>query len=276
MNKNKGNIFFNKDELIKNLKIARMDVYYKDFLKNSLKVSMMMGIMVNVILFFVFSGVAKDTKNYFILLLLLVTVPMSFFIMFRFFLKTPEIKLIRSRKNIDAEITSAMRFLILDLKANAGIFDALQNLVKNFDEIGKYVNDVVTKVKLGSPIEKSLDEEVELIPSENLRVFFWQIINHLQTGSDITHSLKSIVDEIVEKQKIEFKKYGKKLNVLSLFYMIVAIILPTIGFTMISAALIFIGIEVTAGLILGFWILFTVMQLMFLVMSSGNRPVAES
>jgi hypothetical protein len=57
--------------------------------------------------------------------------------------------------------------------------------------------------------------------------------------------------------------------------MIVAIILPTIGFTMISAALIFIGVEINIGLILGFWILFTIMQLMFLAMSGGNRPVTE-
>ena len=276
MSKIKRNIFFDKDKLIANLKIARMSIYYKDFVKNSLKLALMMTVMVNVLIFFILSSIARDTKNYSILFLVFLTVPLSSYILFRFFLKTPEIKVIRSRKNVDAEITSAIRFLVLDLKANASIFDALQNLAKNFEEIGIYMNDAVTKTKLGSSLEDSLNEAVELVPSENFRVLLWQLINYLQTGADITKSLETIVDEIVEKQRIDFKKYGKKLNVLSLFYMIVAIILPTIGFTIITAALIFIGFEINIGLILGFWVLFSLMQLMFLVMSGGNRPVAET
>ena len=169
-----------------------------------------------------------------------------------------------------------IRFLILDLKADASMFSALQNLAKNFDEIGIYMNEVIVKAKLGTALDEALTETVEMVPSESFRVFLWQILNYLQTGVDITPTLKVLVDEIVENQKIEFKKYGKRLNVLSLFYMIVAIILPTIGFTMIAAALIFLSVPITLGLILGFWIAFTIMQLLFLVMSSGNRPVVES
>jgi Flp pilus assembly protein TadB len=179
------------------------------------------------------------------------------------------------RKNIDAEIISAIRFLILDLKANASIFSALQNLAANFEEIGNYLREIITKVKLGSPLDKALDEAVETVPSEWFRVFLWQLINHVQTGVDITKSLDTIVHEIVEEQKINFRKYGKKLNVISLFYMIIAIILPTIGFTLITAALIFLGIEINLPLILGFWLVFSVMQLMFLSLSGGNRPVVE-
>jgi flagellar protein FlaJ len=204
---------------------------------------------------------------------------MGFFISFKFFLKYPEVKGIRSKKNIDAEIISAIRFLVLDLKANAPIYDAVQNLSKNFGEIGKYLNDIIIKVQLGSSLEAALSEEVEIVPSEEFRVLLWQLISHLQTGADISKSLETIVMEISEKQRILFKKYGKKLNVLSLFYMIIAIILPTIGFTMISAALIFIGVPIDEDfiyIILGFWVLFSVLQLMFLAMSSGNRPVVES
>lgn len=269
-------VFFVKDKLIRDLRIARMNIYYKDFVKNSFKISLMMTIMINIILFFVLNSIAKTSGSASILLLLFLTFPLGFFILFKFFLKTPEVRIIRSRKNIDAEITSAIRFFVLDLKADAPIFDALHNLAENFDEIGNYLKDIIIKTKLGSSLENALNEAAELVPSESFRIVLWQIINHMQTGSDITHTLEVIVDEIVEKQKIDFKKYGKKLNVLSLFYMIVAIILPTIGFTMISAILIFIGFKMSIGVILGFWILFTVLQLGFLVLSGGNRPVVES
>ncbi len=268
--------FIDKEKLIQSLKIARMEVYYKDFINQCVKTAVMMDFMVNVLIFFILMSISKSIESPFLPVLTLLTLPLGFYIFFSFFLKTPDIKIIRSRKNIDAEIISAIRFLVLDLKANASIFASLENIAANFDEIGRYLKDIIVKVQLGSPLVKALDEAVELVPSESFRVFLWQLINHIQTGTDITHSLEVIADEIVENQKIEFKKYGKKLNVISLMYMIIAIILPTIGFTIISAGLLFLGVPLSAGLVVGFWIIFSVLQLLFLVMSGGNRPVVES
>ena len=267
---------FDKETLIRNLRIARMDIYYRDFIKRSLLISLLTTVLLNTFFFLVLLGIAESSDSRSILLLIFLTVPITFYALLVFFMKVPEVKVIRSRKNIEAEIVSTIRFMTLDLKANAPIYDSLQNITDNFKEIGRYMNDVTTKVNLGSSLEKSLNEEIEIIPSEEFRAFLWQVINHLQTGTDITNSLNMLADEIVEKQRIEFRKYGKKLNALSLFYMIIAIILPTIGFTMVSAALIFIGFRMNISLILGFWIMFSVMQLMFLALSGGNRPVVES
>jgi hypothetical protein len=61
--------------------------------------------------------------------------------------------------------------------------------------------------------------------------------------------------------------------------MIIAIILPTIGFTLVTAALIFIGVPINESflyIVLGFWMIFSIMQLLFLSMSGANRPVIES
>ncbi|MDO8481154.1 MAG: type II secretion system F family protein [Nanoarchaeota archaeon] len=271
----KRGLLYDPDSLNRNLKIARMDVYYKEYVRKALRTAIMLTVLIHLLIFFVLSTVAATTGNKAIYLLAVVTLPLSFFALFTFIIKLPEVAIMRSKKNVEAEITSAIRFLILDLKADASMFSALQNLAKNFDEIGIYMNDAIIKAKLGTPLDEALGETVEAVPSESFRVFIWQILNYLQTGIDITPGLRVLVDEIVENQKIEFKKYGKRLNVLSLFYMIVAIILPTIGFTMIAAALIFLSVPITLGLILGFWIVFTILQLVFLVLSSGNRPVVE-
>ena len=272
----KRGLLYDPVALNRNLKIARMDIYYKDYVRKTLRTALILTALIHALIFFVLSSVAKTTGSNAIYLLAIVTLPTTFFAIFTFIIKLPEAAIMRSKKNVEAEITSAIRFLILDLKADASMFSALQNLAKNFDEIGIYMNEVIVKAKLGTALDEALTETVEMVPSESFRVFLWQILNYLQTGVDITPTLKVLVDEIVENQKIEFKKYGKRLNVLSLFYMIVAIILPTIGFPMIAAALIFLSVPITLGLILGFWIAFTIMQLLFLVMSSGNRPVVES
>src|SRR3989338_4405384 len=225
--------FINKDKLISDLRMARMNVYYADFIKKNFRLAIMASVGINIFVFFMIAGAAKASGSYYGLLILLITLPMGA-LMF-FFMKMPESKIIKSRKELDAEITSAIRFIVLDLKANASIYAALENLIENFEEIGKYVKEIIIEVRLGSSLEKALDDAVERVPSESFRVLLWQLLNHIQTGTDITHNLDTIVREIVEEQKIAFRKYGKKLNVVSLFYMIVAIILPTIGFTIISA-----------------------------------------
>jgi len=271
-----ANPFYNKEQLIHDLRVARIDIYYKDFIRYCSRIALMISLMLNALIFFILSSIARNTKAYSILALLVVTLPVCLYIAFMFFLRTPQVKIIRSKKNIEAEIISAIRFLILDLKANAPLFDAFQNLTKNFDEIGQYLRDVVIKVQLGSSLEEALNDAVELVPSEAFRTLLWQLVNHLQTGSDMIDTLNVMVTEIVENQKIEFKKYGKKLNVLSLFYMIIAIILPTIGFTLVSAMLIFLNVKMEVMVIVGFWMLFSVFQLMFLAISGGNRPVVES
>jgi Flp pilus assembly protein TadB len=275
----KRHLFFDREKLISDLKVARMNVYYKDFARNCLKAALIMNVILNLALFFLFSKIAEKSKKESILLFLLLTLPLGFYILFEFMIKTPQARAIRSRKNIEAEIISAIRFLILDLKANAPIYHAIQNLTKNFDETGKYFNDVIAKVQLGSSLENALTEEVEVVPCEDFRVLLWQMISHLQTGADIVSSLETIVKDISEKQRLEFKKYGKKLNALSIFYMIIAIILPTIGFTLVTAALIFIGVPINESflyIVLGFWMIFSIMQLLFLSMSGANRPVIES
>jgi archaeal flagellar protein FlaJ len=271
----KPNLFFDKDTLIANLKTARINQYYKDFVRNSMRAALIVAFLINAIIFFIIALLNKDVKNNGLYFLILLTLPLGFSLLFKFFLKTPDIAIIRSKKNIGAEIISAIRFLVLDLKANAPLFDALQNLRKNFGEIGNYLSDIIIKVKLGSSLEKALNEAVETVPSEEFRVLLWQLLSHLQTGTNITNSLDIIADEIAEDQRISFKKYGKKLNVLSLLYMIIAIIIPTIGFIIIVTILSFINFPLNAGIFVLFWFGFSVVQLIFLALSSGNRPVVE-
>ena len=200
--------FYDKEKLQANLKSARMDVYYRDFAVKSLKAALFLTVIVDTLIYFVVISITQ-ISSYQVLLIMLMVIPVSYYLFFKFMLKTPEVKIIRSKKNIEAEITSVIRFFILDLKANAPVFDALHNIVKNFDEVGLYLNDVLTKVKLGNSLTESLNETVELVPSEQFRIFLWQIINHLQTGTDITTTLDTIVDEIIETQRLEFKRYGK-------------------------------------------------------------------
>lgn len=246
------------------LQQARMDVNDEQFVQRCLMTATYLSIFISVILYFFLKGES--------LVLILVFFPILYILLFFYFMRLPEVRFLKNRNKVEAEIVSSIRFLILEMKAGRSMYDSLVNIGRNFSEVGKYTDEIINKIVLGKTMDQAIEEAVELVPSENLRSVLWQLLNHTQTGSDVTAALKTIVDDVVEKQKIEFKKYGKKLNALSLFYMIIAIILPTIGFTIVAAALMFIGFKMTYLTIILVWMLFTLLQVMFVVISVSNRP----
>lgn len=201
---------------------------------------------------------------------------LAFFFIFYAFINGPQYQMVKSKKYIEGEIISAIRFLVLEIKSETSLYNAIVNTAKNFPLIGIYFDEIVDKVKMGKTLEQSLMEAVELCPSSHLRNIYWQLLNSLQTGSDITSSLSVLLDDIVEEQKIKISEYGRELNAFSLFYMMIAIIIPTVGFTIVSAILTFIGASLGTGSLLTLWLGLTILQYFFLTMATNRRPAVEA
>ena len=204
--------------------------------------------------------------------LLILVFPIIFFMVFIFVIKSPKAKAKKSVKEIDKEVVFAGRFLLIELSAGIPLFDAISNVAKSYKGIGKYFQEIIDRVEVGKPIEVAITEVMEITPSDNFRKIVWQLMNSLRTGADVSTALKSIVDEISRHQIIEVKNYGKKLNPLVMFYLMIAVIVPSLGVTMLSLMSSFVGIQITSQhliMIVGF-VFF--MQLMFLMMIKGSRP----
>jgi flagellar protein FlaJ len=142
--------------------------------------------------------------------------------------------------------------------------------------VGIYLDEIVDKVKMGKTLEQAILEAVETCPSAHLRALYWQLLNSLQTGADITSALRVQLDDIVENQKILIEEYGRELNALSLFYMMLSIIIPTVGFTIVTAVLTFIGAPITLWMLIGIWAFLTVIQYFFLMITARRRPSVEA
>ena len=206
---------------------------------------------------------------------LLFFVTFFFFFLF-YFINTPRLIIIKSEKLVEAEIVSAVRFLVLELRSERSVYNALINTSKNFSLIGIYFDEIINNVKLGTTLEKALNDAVELCPSPHLRHVYWQLLNSLQTGADITEALENLLDNIVEEQGIKVEEYGRELNALSLFYMMIAIIIPTIGFTIITAIMTFIGFHINLPLLIIVWLVLSFVQYFFLMIASNRRPSVEA
>lgn len=207
--------------------------------------------------------------------IMFIFIPIIFFVVFLYMLKFPDVKISKKEKDISKEIVFAGRHLIIELESGVPLYNALINISKNYEVLGQYFMEITNKVDLGTSMEDALTEAVELIPSEDFRKVLWQILNSIRTGSDIAKSLTATLEQITREQIIEVDKYSRKLNPFAMFYMIIAVILPTLGVTMLIVLSSFIEFELnlTMLLIIAFFLGFT--QFMFLSIIKFSRPSIE-
>lgn len=239
------------------------------FIKKTLMSSLYMAGGLMVFLFLVLSKLGDFTK------FLILATPIVFIVLFVYFLRVPDVKILKKQREVNSEIVFAGRFLIIELESGVPLYNAFQNVTKNYPTIGKYFNDIVTKIDLGTQMEDALNETIGFTPSANFRKILWQIINSQKTGADMNKSLKSVVDQITQEQLIEVKEYGRKLNPLAMFYMIIAVILPSIGITMFIILSSFLNLTLTLPLLVTISFMLGFMQFMFLAMIKSSRPAVD-
>lgn len=201
--------------------------------------------------------------------------PIIFFLAFFYFIRMPDVLILRRKREINKEIVFAGRFLIVELNSGVPLYNAISNVSKNFQNVGKYFKEIVDKVDLGTPIEDAISEAVELTPSANFRRIMWQILNALKTGADVKTSLAVTIDQIVKEQLIEVRDYGRKLNPLAMFYMIIAVIFPSVGIIMLVVASSFLSLKFDLQILIVFAVFIGFLQYMFFNIIKSQRPSVE-
>jgi len=251
------------------LKKAGMNYKPEEFIKRTFLSAFYMttGIAVFLVLILAKLDVLKG--------IMFIFVPIIFFILFSYMVKLPDVRISKKEKGISKEIVFAGRHLIIELESGVPLYDALINISKNYKAVGGYFKEIIDKVNLGTSMEDALTEAIEYIPSNDFRRLLWQILNSIRTGSEVSSSLESVLDQISREQKIEVNKYSKKLNPFAMFYMIIAVILPSLGITMLVVLTSFIDFEVSLTIFMVIAGLLGFVQFMFLSMIKFSRPAIE-
>ena len=205
------------------LKQAGMEDKPEDFIKKTFVSAFYMTTGLVIALFLVLAKL-NVLKGF-----LFFIVPIVFIVMFFYMIRLPDVKISKKEREISKEIVFAGRFIIIELESGVPLYNAMLNVSRNYETIGRYFKEITDKVDLGTSMEDALNEAVEFIPSNDFRKILWQIINSIRTGSNVSKSLYSVMEQITKDQMTEVNKYGKKLNPLAMFYRIVAVILPSLG-----------------------------------------------
>jgi hypothetical protein len=96
----------------------------------------------------------------------------------------------------------------------------------------------------------------------------------MKSGSDMARVINEVIISISEEQVLQIQRYGSQLSPMAMFYMLVAVILPSLGMTFLIILSSFIALS-GGALKIVFWGLFGLVlffQFMFLGIIRSRRP----
>ncbi len=161
---------------------------------------------------------------------------------FSYLMFIPKFRILGRGRLIDRNLEYMLKDMQIQLTAGIPIFDAMANVAKGgYGECSVIMNEIVQEVQSGESMTNALDNYGMLSPSEYLRRVFWQIVNAVKTGSDVTLALRAISTDLRLEKENKIKMYGQELNLWGLIYMVAVIVAPSMGVTLLVILSSFIG-----------------------------------
>jgi len=187
----------------------------------------------------------------------------------------PKLYVNRKVNQIEKNLPYALHHLLIEVRSGVPLFNALVSISQSkYGLLSEEMKRAVEDISTGKSEIATLETLARRNPSLYFRRVMWQIVNSLKSGADIGNTMKQIVDNLAEEQRVAIKKYGSQLNPLTLMYMIFAVIFPTLGITFLLMISSFVGIGIDLQLVLIGIILFLVMfQFMIIGLIKSKRPV---
>jgi flagellar protein FlaJ len=192
------------------------------------------------------------------------------------FANYPKIKAKKLSRELEKDLTYALRHMLIEVRSGISLYESMVSVSEGYGEASKEFNRIVKDINGGKPQVEALEDSIVRNPSTQYRRAMWQMINALKSGTDVSNTLETLVDSMIKQQKMEVEKYGKELNPYILVYLMIAVIMPSLGVTFLIVLSTFTGIglnnfmfyQMLAGLVL--------FQLFFLNFVKSKRPEVKT
>lgn len=195
-------------------------------------------------------------------------------LVFFYALYAPRIKINRRSRQIDKHLEYMLKDMQVQLTAGVPLFDTLVNISRGqYGECSVIADGIVQEVQSGKAVIDVLDDVGMWSPSDYLRKVVWQIVNAVRSGSDMVRALDAISNDIRIQKENKIKAYGQELNLWGLIYLMVAVIVPSMGVTLLVILSSFMGGGVIDETL--FWTIMVgliIFQIIFITFVSSKRP----
>lgn len=146
----------------------------------------------------------------------------------------PQLLMRKRVKAVEKNLVFALRAILVQIKSGVSLFDSMNMVARGeYGEISEEFQKAIDEINTGTPEQEALEEMGERNPSPYLRKALWQIVNGMNAGADISDVLGETVRSMIREQNLAINKYGSQLRVLSLMYMMIGVIMPALGVTLL-------------------------------------------
>lgn|SRR3989344_1114511 len=209
-----------------------------------------------------------------ILLSILVSIPITLFILIQQMLY-PKLVAGRKIRDIERNLLPALQNIIVQLNSGVPLFNVLVSISnEDYGEVSKQFAVAVKKINAGISQVEVLDQIATKNPSLYFRRAIWQLVNGMKSGADIGIVIRQIISSLSEEQLIQIQRYGGQLNPLAMFYMLITVILPSLGITFLIVISSFISSSefITKLVFWGLYVFVFFFQIMFIGIIKTRRP----
>lgn len=187
----------------------------------------------------------------------------------------PKIIVNKKIRNIERNLFSVLQSILVQINSGVPLFNVLVNISKgDYGEVAEEFSIIVKEINTGKSQIEALSESAVRNPSIFYRRALWQIVNGMKAGATISNIVKETLDSLSQEQIIQIQSYGSQLNPLAMFYMLMAVIVPSLSITLIIVMSSFMSLsEATIKVIFwGFYTFIVFIQIMFLGIIKSRRP----
>ncbi len=185
----------------------------------------------------------------------------------------PQIQVKKKVRDVERNLIFGLRTITIQIRSGVSLFSAISLVAyANYGLLSKELKKAVDEINSGFPEEEALERAAIRTPSVFFRRSLWQIVNGLKAGADISQVLTELVSTMTKEQVIQIKKYGADLRMLSLVYMMLGVIVPALGLTLLVILSTFPESPVDEMLMWGFLVFVLIAQFMYVGLIKSKRP----
>ncbi len=204
-----------------------------------------------------------------ILVLLVIFVPIIYFV---YFVNYPKLQAARRRARIDEKVVFAIREVMIKVGSGVPIFNALLDVSNgDYGVVSAEFKVTVEEIQSGVPQDEALTRLSRRVPSQSLKRSIDILVNSMKSGSDVHGTLTLINDMLIKRQQSDMRSYAAELTPLSMMYMLVSVVLPSLGMSVfiILGSIAHFNVIYVVYIIPPFLVVF---EIFFMGMVGSRRP----
>lgn len=185
----------------------------------------------------------------------------------------PKIMARKRTRKLEQSLIEALRAMLIHIKSGVPLFYAFERIAGGrYGVVSEEFTEATHRINTGKPEDEALQEVAMNSSSSFFRKTLWQLINGLKAGADLSLVLADTVRTMTTEQRLQIQRFGSSLRMMSLIYMLLGVIIPTLGVTFLIVLSSFAKISVQDSTFWGLLSVLIVADFMFLGLLKSQRP----